>query len=71
VKSLKKFDISERSVESRMVIFKEKLRIIILFFFSLIYNYGFIYPLAASNSAMRTAPPAAPRTVLWLNPTNL
>ncbi len=29
------------------------------------------YPWAFSSSAIRTAPPAAPRTVLWLRATNL
>ena len=29
------------------------------------------YPSAASSSAMRMAPPAAPRTVLWLRAMNL
>ena len=29
-----------------------------------------IYPCAFNSSAQSTAPPAAPRTVLWDNPTN-
>ena len=41
---------------------------------SLLWMYEIVqsmYPLAHSSSARRTAPPAAPRRVLWERPTNL
>ena len=38
---------------------------------SLILYFASIYPFAVSASAQSTAPPAAPRTVLWESPTNL
>ena len=34
------------------------------------FYFFVIYPCAFNNSAQSTAPPAAPRTVLWDNPTN-
>lgn len=37
----------------------------------LIYLFAVIYPSAVNNSAISTAPPAAPRKVLCDNPTNL
>ena len=33
--------------------------------------FAVIYPCAFNNSAINTAPPAAPRTVLWDSPMNL
>ena len=39
-------------------------------FNNFIYYFAWIYPLAFKVSAQRTAPPAAPLTVLWESPTN-
>lgn len=46
--------------------------VFMLHFYAFYLNYfAVIYPCAFNNSAINTAPPAAPRTVLCDKPTNL
>lgn len=42
----------------------------ILIYLIILFYFFAIYPCAFNSSAQRTAPPAAPLTVLWESPTN-